>query len=70
VLGAIIGAVAGGGKGAAIGTVAGAGAGGATRGVMKGKGITFPTESVLSFKLQEPLTVETMPSGDEARARQ
>jgi outer membrane biosynthesis protein TonB len=70
VLGAIIGAVAGGGKGAAIGTVAGAGAGGATRGVMKGKGVTFPSESVLSFKLQEPLMVETMPSGDEARARQ
>jgi len=70
VLGAIIGAVAGGGKGAAIGTVAGAGAGGAPRGVMKGKGVTFPSESVLSFKLQEQLTVETMPSGDEVRARQ
>jgi len=67
VLGAIIGAVAGGGKGAAIGTVAGAGAGGATRGVMKGKGITFPSESVLNFKLQVPLLVETMPDGDEAR---
>ncbi len=69
VLGAIIGAVAGGGKGAAIGTVAGAGAGGATRGVMKGKGITFPSESVLSFKLQVPVLVETMPDGDEARKR-
>ena len=67
VLGAIIGAVAGGGKGAAIGTVAGAGAGGATRGIMKGKGITFPSESVLSFKLQVPLMVETMPEEAEAR---
>jgi hypothetical protein len=70
VLGAIIGAVAGGGKGAAVGTVAGAGAGGATRGIMKGKGITFPSESVLSFKLQEPLMVETMPEEAEARPRQ
>jgi len=70
VLGAIIGAMAGGGKGAAIGTVAGAGAGGATRGVMKGKGITFPTESVLSFKLEVPLLVETLPEEAEARPRQ
>ena len=70
VLGAIIGAVAGGGKGAAVGTVAGAGAGGATRGIMKGKAITFPSESVLSFKLQVPLLVVTMPDDAEARARQ
>ena len=70
VLGAIIGAVAGGGKGAAVGTVAGAGAGGAARGVMKGKAITFPSESVLSFKLQVPLLVETMPDKDEAQRRE
>jgi len=70
VLGAIIGAVAGGGKGAAIGTVAGAGAGGATRGVMKGKGITFPSESVLSFKLQVPLSVETVPDENATRQRE
>jgi len=36
---------------------------------MKGKGITFPSESVLSFKLQVPVLVETMPDGDEARKR-
>jgi hypothetical protein len=70
VLGAIIGAVAGGGKGAAIGTVAGAGAGGVTRGVMKGKGITFPSESVISFKLQVPLIVETMPENAAAHSQQ
>lgn len=60
-LGAIIGAIAGGGRGAAIGTLAGAGAGGAARGARKGKGISFPSETVLSFKLQEPVTVVTMP---------
>jgi outer membrane biosynthesis protein TonB len=56
-LGAIIGAIAGGGKGAAIGTVAGGGAGGAARGVKGGKAVRFPSESVLSFKLQQSITV-------------
>jgi hypothetical protein len=60
-LGAIIGAIAGGGKGAAIGTLAGGGAGGVARGARKGKGITFPSETVLSFKLQDPVTVVTVP---------
>jgi hypothetical protein len=64
-VGAIIGAIAGGGKGAAIGGLAGAGAGGAARGVIKGKGITFPSESVLSFTLQGPVTVVTMPGENE-----
>lgn len=58
-IGAIIGAIAGGGKGAAVGTAAGAGAGGATRAAKSGKRITFPSETVLSFKLQEPITVVT-----------
>jgi hypothetical protein len=56
-LGAIIGAIAGGGKGAAIGTVAGAGAGGAARGVKGGKAMKFPSESVLSFRLSQSITV-------------
>jgi hypothetical protein len=58
-IGAIIGAIAGGGKGAGIGSAAGAGAGGATRAAKGGKRITFPSETVLSFKLQEPVTVTT-----------
>jgi BON domain len=69
VLGAIIGALAGGGKGAAIGTIAGAGAGGGARGARKGKRITFPSESVLSFRLQDPVTVVTMDES-ESRPRQ
>lgn len=56
-LGAIIGAVAGGGRGAAIGTMAGAGAGGGARGVEKRDRVYFPSETVLTFKLQEPVTV-------------
>ena len=68
-LGAIIGAIAGGGKGAGVGTLAGAGAGGVARGVKKGKGITFPSETVLTFKLTDPVTVTTMPGEDEASRR-
>ena len=68
-LGAIIGAIAGGGKGAGIGTLAGAGAGGVARGVKKGKGITFPSETVLTFKLTDPITVITMPAEEETSRR-
>lgn len=56
-LGAIIGAIAGGGRGAAIGAAAGAGAGAATQVVTKGGSIRVPVESVLTFKLEEPLRV-------------
>jgi len=56
-LGAIIGAIAGGGKGAAIGAAAGAGAGATTQVVTKGESIRIPVESVLTFRLEEPLRV-------------
>lgn len=56
-LGAIIGAIAGGGKGAAIGAGAGAGAGVLTQVVTKGGAIKVPVESVLTFKLDQPLRV-------------
>ena len=55
-IGAIIGAIAGGGKGAAIGAGAGAGAGALTEVVTKGK-IKVPAETVLTFKLDNPLRV-------------
>jgi hypothetical protein len=56
-LGAIIGAIAGGGKAAAIGAGAGAGAGVLTQVLTKGGAIKVPVESVLTFKLDEPLRV-------------
>jgi hypothetical protein len=56
-LGAIIGAIAGGGKGAAIGAASGAGAGAITQTVTKGRSIKVPAESVLTFKLDNPLSV-------------
>jgi hypothetical protein len=56
-LGAIIGAIAGGGKGAAIGAGAGAGGGALTQILTKGKAIQVPAESLLTFKLNEPLQI-------------
>jgi hypothetical protein len=54
-LGAIIGAIAGGGKGAAIGGVSGAAAGGAVQVLTKGQRVRIPSETRLTFTLQQPL---------------
>jgi len=56
-IGAIIGALAGGGKGAAIGAAAGGGVGGGVQAVTKGQQIKLPSETVLNFTLQDPITV-------------
>lgn len=57
--GALIGGLAGGGKGAAIGALAGAAAG-TTAGAFTGnnRDIQLPAESVLTFKLDQPLTLK------------
>jgi len=55
VLGTLLGAIAGGGKGAAIGAIAGAAAGGGVQVLTKGKEIRVPAETVLQFRLEEPL---------------
>jgi hypothetical protein len=65
-IGAIIGALAGGGKGAAIGAVAGGGLGGGVQAATKGKQIKLPSETVLTFALQEPLTVIPTTQGPNA----
>jgi hypothetical protein len=57
VLGGIIGAIAGGGKGAAIGAAAGAGVGGGVQAATKSQQIKLPSETVLNFTLQAPVTV-------------
>jgi hypothetical protein len=56
-LGAIIGAIAGGGKGAAIGAGVGAGAGGAVQVLTRGQQVKIPSETLLEFRLQQPVTV-------------
>jgi len=52
-LGAIIGAIAGGGKGAAIGAGAGAGAGTVAEVATKGQRVHIPSETRLTFTLQQ-----------------
>lgn len=56
-VGAIIGGIAGGGKGAAIGAAAGAGTGTAVQGITKPQQIKVPSETLLEFKLKQPLSV-------------
>ena len=57
-VGALIGGLAGGGKGAAIGALAGGGAGTGGAAFTGNKDIVLPAESVLSFKLEQPLEVK------------
>jgi hypothetical protein len=56
--GALIGALAGGGKGAAIGAAVGAGAGTAGTYFTGNKDIVLPAETVVSFKLLQPIEVK------------
>jgi hypothetical protein len=56
--GAIIGAIAGGGKGAAIGSAAGGGAGLGTDLFTHGQQVKIPSESIITFRLEAPLTVQ------------
>jgi outer membrane lipoprotein SlyB len=69
VLGGIIGAIAGGGKGAAIGAAAGAGAGGGIQAASKKQTIKLPSETVLNFTLQAPITVVQTPAPDANRPK-
>jgi len=68
-VGGIIGALAGGGKGAAIGAAAGAGVGGGVQAASKSQQIKLPSETVLNFTLQAPITVVQTPSSDANRQK-
>jgi hypothetical protein len=56
-LGALIGGLAGGGKGAGIGVLAGAGAGTAVAATKKGQQLQIPSESLLEFRLEQPVSL-------------
>lgn len=56
-LGALIGGLAGGGKGAAIGAGAGAAAGTTVSAASKGKQVSVPSESLLEFRLEQPVSL-------------
>jgi hypothetical protein len=62
-VGAIIGAIAGGGKGAAIGGGIGAAAGAGTQVLTRGKRVNVPAESLVTFRLQQPLQTGVTDSG-------
>jgi hypothetical protein len=69
-IGALIGGLTHGGKGAAIGAGLGAGAGTGVQAVTKGQQIQIPSETMLEFQLNAPLTVEpSATSRNAGRAR-
>ena len=57
-LGTVIGAVAGGGKGALIGAVVGGAGGAAAQVLTRGKQVNVPAESLLTFRLDQPLMLQ------------
>ena len=56
-LGALIGGIAGGGTGAAIGALAGAAGGTAIASSKKGEQLQIPSESLLEFRLEQPVSL-------------
>ena len=57
IAGAIIGAIAGGGRGAAIGAGAGSAAGAGVQVFTRGQQVKVPSETLLEFRLQQPVTI-------------
>jgi hypothetical protein len=58
-VGAVLGGLFGGGKGAAIGAVTGGGAGAGVNAITRGQQVQIPSETLVSFRLQSPITVTT-----------
>lgn len=56
-LGALMGAIFGGGKGAGIGTLAGGALGAVTQYMTRGKQVTVPAESTLTFQIDQTLVL-------------
>jgi hypothetical protein len=63
VIGAIIGAIAGGGKGAAIGGGIGAAGGAGAQLLTRGRRVNVPAESLVTFRLQQPLQTRAPDTG-------
>lgn len=61
-LGTVIGAASGGGKGAVLGGLIGAAAGAAAQVLTQGNEVRIPAESVLNFRLDEPLSLHSQPA--------
>jgi len=65
-VGAIIGAIAGGGKGAAIGATVGGGSGAAIQVLTKGQQVRVPSETRLDFRLEQPVEVSYFPEKNQS----
>jgi hypothetical protein len=65
-LGGLIGAIAGGGKGAAIGAGVGAAAGAGDEMATRGREVKVPAETLLTFQLNQPLTMGVADAGQTA----
>jgi hypothetical protein len=66
IFGTLLGAIAGGGKGAAIGALAGGAAGAGAQTVTRGEAVRVSAESILTFRLDEPLRVAVRPYDQDA----
>jgi len=60
-LGSLLGAIAGGGKGALIGALAGAAAGAGAQVLTKGNEVRVPSETTLTFRIDQPVYMNTSP---------
>jgi BON domain len=63
-VGAILGGIFGGGKGAAIGAAAGGGVGAGANTVTRGQQVQIPSESIVRFKLSDPIIVHVTSGGN------
>ncbi len=68
-VGAILGGIFGGGKGAAIGAASGAGAGAGVQAMGKAQQVRLGPEAVLSFRLQNSITVTASNTNNSGRTR-
>jgi hypothetical protein len=67
-VGAILGGILGGGKGAAIGAAAGGGAGAGANTITRGEQVQIPSETLIRFQLNSPLTVRVSTAGSDSPA--
>jgi hypothetical protein len=65
-VGAILGGILGGGRGAAIGSVAGGGVGAGAQAATRGHQVQIPSESILRFRLTDPVVVRVMSGGEDS----
>ena len=68
-VGAILGGIFGGGKGAAIGAATGGGLGAGSNAITRGQQVQIPSESVVRFRLSNPITVRVRTDNSTAPQR-